>query len=211
MSNVLKRHQKDNDFTPVALSHRLRRILTYYCMRDFGTRPRIRSINWDFITDEGDKAIITELCDKYTQLEEGKLKEQYPEWLINKCRDIIIDEVNTLHINVIKANSIFPMTGTVWYEKEVIQRRLYWNAAIGCCESLLRTLDYLADIFKLNLNSFVSITEMITHEIASIRYDRKRYKLRNDCEESSNACNVNNNGNANNNTVSNVNGARADS
>ena len=80
----------------------------------------------------------------------------------------MIDEAINLHRNVIKANSNIPQS-----EGELMQRRLYVNAAIASNEALIRDLDYIADIFNLNLNSLEQLCKMLEKEKANLKKMRK--------------------------------------
>lgn len=214
---MLAKDKKDNEYTPIAYAHRLRRILAQWCMRDFGIRSRVRKVSNLFeiaeLTDE-DKEILKDLCDRYPALNDGKVLEDYPEWIIDDIRKTVIKESNSLHLNVVKANSIYP---TPPYDMELHQRRAYINVSITSCEALIRVIDYASDIFPLNLNSLETLVKMLMKEVALLKHMRKtdardynekkkRYALK--INSSSNACNVNNEGNANNDDVTNSNGCR---
>ena len=54
-----------------------------------------------------------------------------------------------------------------------MQRRLYVNAAIASNEALIRDLDYIADIFNLNLNSLEQLCKMLEKEKANLKKMRK--------------------------------------
>ena len=168
---MLAKDRHDNKYSPVAYAHRLRRIITQWCLRDFGIRSRVRKVSNLFevakLTDE-DKEILKELCDKYPALSDSKVLEEFPPWIIEKARNSMIDEAINLHRNVVKANSNIPQS-----EGELMQRRLYVNAAIASNEALIRDLDYIADIFNLNLNSLEQLCKMLEKEKANLKKMRK--------------------------------------
>ena len=169
---MLAKDRHDNKYSPVAYAHRLRRILAQWCMRDFGIRSRVRKVSNLFeiaeLTDE-DKEILKDLCDRYPALNDGKVLEDYPEWIIDDIRKTVIKESNSLHLNVVKANSIFP---TPPYDIELHQRRAYINVSITSCEALIRVIDYASDIFPLNLNSTDGKIINIRQELPS-RYNSR--------------------------------------
>lgn len=53
---MLAKDRHDNKYSPVAYAHRLRRIITQWCLRDFGIRSRVRKVSNLFevarLTDE---------------------------------------------------------------------------------------------------------------------------------------------------------------
>lgn len=169
--SMLAKYKKDNDYSPIAYAHRLRRIITQWCLRDFGIRSRVRKISNLFevakLTDE-DKEVVKELCDRYPALNDGKVLEEYPTWLVEDTRKSVIEEAKNLHKNVLRANSNIPQ-----FEGELLQRRLYVNAAINCCEVLEREIDYIADVFNLNLNSLEQLCKMLEKEILFLKTMRK--------------------------------------
>lgn len=178
--SVPKYKRKESRLQVFVNATRLRRTITQWCLRDFGIKSRVRKVTNLFDAIKflpEDAQLVSELFNKYPELNDGRVLEDFPPWIIQKCKINLIDEINSLCRNLTHANSIYPQN-----EKELTQRRLYINVAIGCCESLISQIEFISDIFPVNLNSLQMLCEEIKHEevmLKSLRKtDIKRYNER---------------------------------
>ena len=168
--SVPKYKRKESKLQVFVNATRLRRAITQWCLRDFGIKSRVRKISNLF-------SAVEELFNKYPEMNDGRVLEDFPAWIVQKSKFALIDEVNSLCRNLTHANSIYPQC-----EKELTQRRLYINVAIGCCENLISQIEFISDVFPVNLNSLQLLCEEIKHEemlLKSLRKtDARRYNER---------------------------------
>lgn len=144
----------------------LRKNLTELLLRDFGIRNKIRkSVTMTKHMTEEDAATFQNLVDKY---ECTNIIDEYPDWLIDKMRNNILNLCYAMIMNITAANSIYPTNKSEYYD-----RRNYQNHAIGNCEQLLQELQYIISIIPVDANKFMPYTKMITKEIQLLKGWRK--------------------------------------
>lgn len=144
----------------------LRKNLTELLLRDFGIRNKIRkSVVMTKHMTEKDAAIFQNLVDKY---ECTNIIDEYPDWLIDKMRNNILNLCYAMIMNITAANSIYPTNESEYYD-----RRNYQNHAIGNCEQLLQELQYIISIIPVDANKFMPYTKMIVKEIQLLKGWRK--------------------------------------
>jgi hypothetical protein len=129
-------------------ARKLRMDITNLLLRDFGIRDKVRKVK----TGDTEVAVI----------------EEYPEWLILKFREHIMDILRDLMMNITAGNTIYPAT-----EDEAAERRRYQTAAIISCEQLLQEMQYCADIIPVKLAAFMPFVETIELEIKLLKGWRK--------------------------------------
>jgi hypothetical protein len=112
-------------------ARKLRRDITALLLRDFGVRDKIRTLK----TPEGAEVTVI---------------EGYPDWLIEKFRDSIMDILRRLMLNITAGNTIYPTN-----EAELQQRRQYQTAAIVNCEQLLQEMHYCEDVLPVHISKFL--------------------------------------------------------
>lgn len=169
--SVPKYKRKESKLQVFVNATRLRRTITQWCLRDFGIKSRVRKISNLFSAVKflpEDAELVEELFNKYPEMNDGRVLEDFPAWIVQKCKFSLIDEVNSLCRNLTHANSIYPQC-----EKELTQRRLYINVAIGCCENLISQIEFISDVFPVNLNSLQLLCEELKHEEALLKSLRK--------------------------------------
>lgn len=144
----------------------LRKILTELLLRDFGIRSKIRKSTaiTKHMTEE-DAAIFQNLVDKY---ECTNIIDEYPDWLIDKMRNNILNLCYLMIMNITAANSIYPTNESEYYD-----RRNYQNHAIGNCEQLLQEMQYIISIIPVDANKFMPYAKMIVKEIQLLKGWRK--------------------------------------
>jgi hypothetical protein len=146
----------------------LEKRITALLLRDFGTKKKIRSTKMyamlSRMTDE-DREEFQSLCDKY---EITRLEDEYPEWMITHFRKMVLEELQRIRRSIVLANSVYP---TTVYECEV--RRRCQNYAIGYCENLMQTIQYISNVIDVDLNKYLPYVDMIDHEIALLKDWRK--------------------------------------
>ena len=144
----------------------LRKKITLFLLKDFGLKEKIRetSIMTKNMTEE-DKKLFMSIVDKYNCT---YVLDEYPQWLVNKSRTIIYNELTSLVHNITSANSIYP---TFVFEYET--RRSYQTNAILCCERIYQELQFIMDIIPVNANKFMPYVELLDKEDAYLRKWRK--------------------------------------
>jgi hypothetical protein len=127
----------------------LRKDMTTWLLRDFGVRDKVR-------------------IEKRPDAEPDKISEVYPEWLISHLREKILQILHNMMMNIIAANTIFPLTFD-----ELTLRRRYQTGAIINCQQLIQEIEYCEDILPLGLKKFEPYYEAIDYEIKLLKGWRK--------------------------------------
>lgn len=137
----------------------LRKNLTELLLRDFGIRSKIRKSTaiTKHMTEE-DAITFQNLVDKY---ECTNIIDEYPDWLIDKMRNNILNLCYLMIMNITAANSIYPTNESEYYD-----RRNYQNHAIGNCEQLLHEINKICDEYGIFINhkktQIVKLTKTFT-------------------------------------------------
>jgi hypothetical protein len=130
-------------------ARKLREDITNLLLRDFGIRDKVRKIK----TEENIEVTII---------------EEYPDWLLVKFRENIMDILRDLVKHITAGNTIYPTTA-----EEIAERRRYQTAAIISCEQLLQEMQYCSDVLPVKLASFLPFVETIETEIKLLKGWRK--------------------------------------
>ena len=152
----------------------LRKEITIWLLKDFGYKRNARSVK-RVIKDisEEDKKTIDDIFIKYGKNANKEYESVYPEWFVEDERKIIMEILQSMMINITKANSIY-VTNTLEYET----RRMYQDKAIGDCYCLYHEIQYITTIFPTNLNNLVFLLDDIEREIDLLRGWRASDKSR---------------------------------
>ena len=142
---------------------RLETDIIFLLLHDFGVKNRSREP--DFFCNilrfsEEDKAKLRMLCAKY---DITKITDTYPEWLITRYRERILDIFTSIKKNIRYANEIRP-----YFENEFFDRRKYQNDAIRGCGELYdaftlckETLPVDADRYERFVGRIERITDLL--------------------------------------------------
>ena len=150
----------------------MRRELTEWMMRDFGTVRNKKSLH-SVIKDisQEDEQILTEVFQKYGKNINRGFQYEYPEWLVDFERDKLVELLQTLVENITRANCIYVSKGN---NTECELRRKYQDIAIGCCYALYAELQYIAESFRIDLNKLVPLLESIEKEVDLLKGWRQK-------------------------------------
>lgn len=204
--SVLKSKRKASQFEVFHHLYKMRRDITELLLRDFG-----------YSYEKAEKRLLKRFNGrKYAELSEterlqyDRLKqrwESFDDWFVYDERQVIVDCLREITKEVFIANSIYPTC-----IEELNQRRLHQDEAIGQCYRLTQELQYAIETLPVDVNTYLQFGEAIQTEINLIKGWRKAdNKFKGAISTSAaNFANVNNNGNANYNNASNVNGVRPD-
>lgn len=218
--SVPKSKRKKSQFEVFHSWYQLRKELMDLVFRDFGysrhkfdkkLEHRFGSKPYDEMSDV-DKATY----DRYMMRAEA-----FDEWFLLDSRNTVMKCIREISANIFAANSIYP----VYYE-ELVRRRLHQDEALGWCYILLQELQFAIDTLPVSLEVYARVSKSVEAEIALIkgwRQSDNRFKKlvfnpkmseedkqKVISDSAANFANVNNNGNANYNNASNVNGVRPD-
>jgi hypothetical protein len=94
--------------------------------------------------------------------------EGYPEWLIERFRDNIMDILHRLMMNITAGNTVYPIT-----MDELALRRRYQTGAIVNCEQLMAEMIYCSDVLPVKLEKFLPYVDGIKFEIELLKGWRK--------------------------------------
>lgn len=182
--SVIKNKRGISDLEFYRNAIKLRKDITLLLLRDFGIRNKVRksTVIQGKMSDE-DAATLQALIDKY---EYTNVLDQYPDWLIDKMRNNILNLCYCLVMNITQANTIYPTNESEYYD-----RRNYQNHAIGNCEQLLQEMQYIISILPTDVNKYLPYVSMIDEEIKLLRGWRKSdnrilRKLKGNSEDDSN-------------------------
>ena len=142
----------------------LRKAITMWMLRDFGTRRNTRSVT-RVIKDieEADKLVIDDIFAKYGKSPNHEFQSEYPSWFVDFERNIIMKILQSLIYNITMANSIYPTDD--FLNEEYALRRKYQDVAISECYSLVQELQYIVACLDININKLQSIFDKIEKEV----------------------------------------------
>lgn len=142
----------------------LRKAITMWMLRDFGTRRNARSVA-SVIKDieEADKRAIDDIFAKYGKSPNHEFQSEYPSWFVEFERNIIMEILQSIIYNITMANSIYPTDD--FLNDEYALRRKYQDVAISECYALLQELQYIVACFDTNINKLQPILDKIETEV----------------------------------------------
>lgn len=145
----------------------LRKALIFFCLRDFGIKPKVRSPTYFFDDNwsEEDRDIITKLFHDHNCT---KIEATYPYWIIEMYRDKLINYTNTMVENIVSAYSIFAYT-----IEEAYLRRNQQDLAIAACYNIKAMFELMVDTIPVNKNTMLDFVEKLDKEIALLKGWRK--------------------------------------
>ncbi len=98
------------------------------------------------------------------------MREIQPEWIwfVEDEKRIIMGLMRTMLLNISMANSIFPTN-----LRELEERRIYQDKAIGNCNQILCELQFALETLPADINKFTRFANMMNHEISLLKGWRK--------------------------------------
>ena len=204
--SVLKAKRKSSQFEVFHHFYKTRKEITDLLLRDFGyDLERAEKKVEKMFGGRRYEELTPEEKVRYDKLKAKN--EAFDTWFIEDERKCVVDCLREITKEVFMANNIYP---TVM--KELVERRLCQDRAVGQCYRLTQELQYAIETLPVDVNKYTRFADMIQTEINLIKGWRKsdnKFK-RAISDSASNFANVNNNGNANYNNASNSNGVRPD-
>lgn len=165
---VLKRNRNESKLNALYKALKLRDAMTKLLLRDFNTKPKVRSVESiakKYGMSMKDSEQYCGLCNKYNV---KQILEEYPYWMIAEFRENILRCLRNMIRDITIANSIYP---TTLYECDM--RRHYQNLAICECEILLQEFHYIVNNIAVNANKYMSYVGMIDEEVQLLKAWRK--------------------------------------
>lgn len=139
----------------------LRRELTDWMMRDFGSKYTKKSVQQVIKNiDSSDQKIIDDVFAKYGKTPNQQFKSDYPSWFFDFERDVLMKLLHEMVANITSANSIYAS-----HEFEFDMRRKYQNKAIANCYQIYQELQYITSSFNSDMNKIVRLLDAIEKEI----------------------------------------------
>ena len=204
--SVLKSKRKSSQLEVFHHLYKTRKEVTDLLLRDFGyDLERAEKKVEKMFGGRRYEELTPEEKVRYDKLKAKN--EAFDTWFIEDERKCVVDCLREITKEVFMANNIYP---TVM--KELVERRLCQDRAVGQCYRLTQELQYAIETLPVDVNKYTRFADMIQTEINLIKGWRKsdnKFK-RAISDSASNFANVNNNGNANYNNASNSNGVRPD-
>lgn len=165
--SVVKSKRKPSQFEVFHHWAALRKDLTDLLLRDFGysfekaqkrLERRFSGREYECLSD-AEKVICQRLKKRY---------EAFDEWFIQDERKAVIDCIRSIGEHIYTANSIYPN-----YERELIERRIHQDLAIGQCYRLVQELQYAIETLPVDVNAYLRFSAGIQKEIDLIKGWRK--------------------------------------
>lgn len=150
--SVLVSDRKESKFEAITFSVDLHNMLIELMQRSFGVKDLDHFVRLQYAYGKDDR--------------EDFAKYQY---LMHNAKLRIDRIASSLTSNVRAANSIYP-TSIYEYEK----RRNYQNDAIANCEQIVKELQHIVDVFKVDINLYGRYVQAIDREIGLIKKWRQR-------------------------------------
>lgn len=149
---------------------RLRESVTEWLLRDFGDKPRARTIDTLRKLYKMKPENAQKLLEVLTEESLGdRLIESFPEWWIAERRRTIDRMLCKLIMEIKRANAIYPTC----YE-EAIERRLHQDRAISQIDVLSEELRFVASTIKtVDINKFEPYIRMADTEYKLLKGWRK--------------------------------------
>ncbi len=142
----------------------MRKAITMWMIRDFGTRRNSRSITSVIKDiDDADKRVIDEIFTKYGRTPNHEFQSGYPSWFVEFERGIIMKILQSIIHNITLANSVYPTDD--FLNDEYVIRRKYQDVAISECYSLIQELQYIVACFETDINKFRPILDRVEKEV----------------------------------------------
>lgn len=111
--------------------------------------------------EEEDAKTFFSIAEKYNY---NKVLEEYPEWLINHCRQNLLAICHNLIMNITSAYNINPINIA-----ECDQKRIMQDYAICNCKQLLQELTFVIQTFPVDANKYMRYVDMIQREIELLK------------------------------------------
>lgn len=177
--SVLKNKRSNSSLEYYHTARRLRREITKLFLRDFGVKDFKKIKSKNFPDEELKQDIIKQypkmgmFFNQYTKMAEELRTEnvvsQYPEWLVFKFRDDIMNYLKQLMDNITAADAIYPNN-----KLEFKRKRVYETEAIISCEKLIQCFQYIIEVLPVDVNKLIPYIDMIQKEIDLLKNWRKR-------------------------------------
>ena len=150
--SVLVSDRKESKFEAITFSVDLHNMLVELMQRSFGVKDLDSFVRLQYAYGKDDKEDFS----KY-------------RYLMHNSKQRIDRIASLLTSNVRAANSIYP-TSIREYER----RREYQNDAIANCEQLVKELQHVVEVFRVDINLYGRYVQAIDREIGLIKKWRQR-------------------------------------
>ena len=149
----------------------LRRNITFLLLRDFGVKPRIKTIDFyakiNHIQEE-DKVILDQFINKYHL--DNKVLEEYPNWIIDYLRNNMLKTLHNLIYAITQADNL----QTVINKRQFFDKQSYQNKALGELEVLLQEMRFALDILGTDANKLMPYIDQILKEREALKKWKKK-------------------------------------
>lgn len=147
---------------------KIEKLFVIFLLRDFGVKNRSREPEFYIraykMSDE-DAEMFRKLCETY---DIEKITDNYPEWLICKFREDLLNIIQKCKMNIRDANDVIPA-----YESEYYERRYYQDEAIRCCGKLYDEFTLIKNILHIDEEKYMRYVKMIEYEATLLKGWRK--------------------------------------
>ena len=147
---------------------RMEKEIIFLLLHDFGMKNRSREP--DFYCrilkmSEEDRKTFKELCEKY---QITRITDDFPEWLITRYRDGVLDILAKIKRNIRDANEVYP-----YFESEFYERRRYHDDAIRACGELYDIFTLCKGTLPIDAERYDRFVQKIEYETTLLKGWRK--------------------------------------
>ena len=114
---------------------------------------------------EEDRKTFKELCEKY---QITRITDDFPEWLIKRYRDGVLDILAKIKRNIRDANEVYP-----YFESEFYERRKYQDDAIRACGELYDIFTLCKGTLPIDAERYDRFVQKIEYETTLLKGWRK--------------------------------------
>lgn len=165
--SVPKGKRKESEFEVFIHFYKMRKDITDLLLRDFGYKQKKQEqyigkmfggISYEDMNDS----------QKEHYIKTKEKSEAFQDWYIVEQRSTIMNCLRRINKHIFMANSIYPQ-----YEKELVERRIEQDRAIGECNVLIQEMQYIINTLPVDVNKYVRFSDSIQREINLIKGWRK--------------------------------------
>jgi hypothetical protein len=142
--------------------------IIFLLLHDFGVKNRSREPDFYCrilkMSDE-DRQAFKELCEKY---QITRITDDFPEWLIRRYRDEVLDILAKIKRNIRDANEVYP-----YFEAEFWDRRKYQDDAIRACGELYDIFTLCKGTLPIDADRYERFVQRIEYEVNLLKGWRK--------------------------------------
>ena len=162
--SIPKSKREQSKLQVVSDAYKIRKKLTDELLRDFGYKEKDVVKKYEHL---GQKMIAPEQREDWVNAQVDRTLT-FNQWFIHHEREVVLDLAREIPLNLVAANSIFPVNMT-----EFEERRLCLDRALQACNKLQQELQYIVETLPVDVNKYTNIVLEVEEEYHKIKALRK--------------------------------------